>query len=88
MDDSTATYLQETTVSLQREIDTIENNKVVLFVLTSTAFFVSGVLTILFIICNRSKPVNCFLSYLTNLKTTHMVLISIEFEIEVHNKKF
>lgn len=74
MDDSTATYLQETTVSLQREIDTIDNNKVVLFALIPASFFVSGVLTMLFIICKRSKPVNCFLTYLTQSKNNPQVV--------------
>lgn len=56
--DSTTTYLLETTVYVQREIDTIDDRKgLVLFYALLAMCFLIGVLTIVIIIRRKSKLV-------------------------------
>lgn len=57
-DDSTATYLHETTVYVKREIETIDDRKrLVLFITILSVSFIIGVLSIVFIIWKKSKIV-------------------------------
>lgn len=59
-DESTATYLHETTVYMQREIDTIDDRKWVLNIALLALGFLIGVLCIVLIIRKKSKLVFCF----------------------------
>lgn len=57
-DDSTATYLQETTLYVQREIDTVYDKNVwVLPVTLLTVVFLIGVSIMVFIIYKKSKSI-------------------------------
>lgn len=55
--DSTATYLQETTVYVQREIDTNDDKRVVLFITLLAVCFPIFLSMVVFIIFKKSKSV-------------------------------